>query len=87
MHEWKLSRALVREIARAAALNNASRVLSVRLRAGPLAGISPDHLREQFRIAALGSVAEGAALHIVLSDDLKSNATTGVVIESLELAD
>lgn len=87
MHEWKLTRALVRDVARAAALNNASRVLSVRLRAGPLAGISPDHLREQFRIAALGSVAEGASLDIIVSDDLNADAATGLIIESLELAD
>jgi len=87
MHEWRFAHSLVTDIARAAALHDAIKVLTVKIRVGPLAGISPDHLREQFRIAALGSIAEGASLEIAISDELSGNEATRVVIESLEVAE
>ncbi|HEU4343975.1 MAG TPA: hydrogenase maturation nickel metallochaperone HypA [Candidatus Binatia bacterium] len=87
MHEWRLAHSLVTDITRAAALHDAIKILTVKIRVGPLAGISADHLREQFRVAALGSIAEGASLEIVISDGLNGDEATRVVIESLEVAD
>jgi hydrogenase nickel incorporation protein HypA/HybF len=84
MHEWGLTRALVREIARAAAREGEEKVLGVKVKIGALSGISPARLREQFVIVAAGSVAEGAALEVEISDDVFAPQSDSVVLETLE---
>jgi Zn finger protein HypA/HybF involved in hydrogenase expression len=80
-------RTLVREVAARAVSAGAVKVSSVRIRLGVNAGIDPERLREQFTIAAMGSVAEGALLEIGVVSDVPGGEGNGVFIESLEILD
>ncbi len=64
MHELSLAEALVEEIERIAARENALRALRVTLRVGALSGADPEALRFAFPVAAEGTVAAGAELAI-----------------------
>lgn len=70
MHEHSLLRGLMNQIEALARQHGAARVTVVRLKLGPLAHIEPDHLREHFVDAAVGTAAEGARLEIESTDDL-----------------
>ena len=85
MHEWGLTRALVRHLTRAAAVHGAVRISSAKVRISALAGVAPEHLRAQFAIAAAGSVAEGARLQIDVVSDLTQSHPDGIYIESIEI--
>ena len=86
MHESGLTRALVREIVRAAAREGATKVVRAKVRIGALAGISPDHLREHFIIAARGSVAEDASLEVEMAAEDQEPHANGILLETLEFA-
>ncbi|MBM4269392.1 MAG: hydrogenase maturation nickel metallochaperone HypA [Deltaproteobacteria bacterium] len=87
MHEMSLLRDLMRKIDRVAAEHGSRRVRAVRLRLGALAHISPDHLREHFRWAAAGGIAEGAALTIEVSSDVDEPGAQSILLESVEVED
>src|SRR5262245_30896032 len=83
MHEMSLLRGLIKQIDAIARDHASERVTAVRLKLGPLAHIEPDHLREHFVEAAVGTVAESATLEIGTSDALHERTlASGDVDES-----
>jgi hydrogenase nickel incorporation protein HypA/HybF len=75
MHESSLIPDLMEKINQVARDNGAQKVVAVELEVGAMAGISPDHLREHFDEAAVGTPAEGAELRITVAEDpLSENA-------------
>ena len=73
-------RGLIKQVLAIAKQHNARHIISVRLKVGPLAHIEPDHLREHFHDAALGTIIEGAKLLIETTDELHD-----LTLESVEL--
>jgi hydrogenase nickel incorporation protein HypA/HybF len=65
MHELSVAQALVEQIEYIVREQRASAATRVRLRIGPLSGVVADLLASAFPLAAAGSVAEAASLHIV----------------------
>lgn len=84
-HEYSLLADLLRKIEEISRTHGRRRVASVTLRLGALAGISPGHLREHFEHAALGTVAAGAQLHILTSEEVGSRHALDLVLDSVEL--
>jgi hydrogenase nickel incorporation protein HypA/HybF len=64
MHELAVCQALIGQIERVARNHHASRVLSVTLAIGPLAGVEPKLLEHAYPLAAAGTVAQDARLVI-----------------------
>ncbi len=85
MHESGIIEDLIQKIEAAARENEAKKVLSVDLAIGALAAIEPDHLREHFDIAARGTVAEGAELHMEVSEDPLAPEASSIRVTSFEI--
>ncbi len=68
MHEKHLTENLVRRIEAIAAAEG-GRVTRIDVRLGALSHFTPGHFREHFEDAAVGTLAEGAAVHAELSTD------------------
>ena len=64
MHEMSICQGLLDQVERIAAEQNASRVDSISLSIGPLAGVEPDLLKRAYEVARLQTVAENAELEI-----------------------
>ena len=64
MHEMSICQGLMDQVERIAAEQNASRVDSIVLSIGPLAGVEPDLLTRAYEVARLNTVAEHAELEI-----------------------
>jgi hydrogenase nickel incorporation protein HypA/HybF len=80
MHESSLLTNLMKQIEAISRENGGKRVAVVRLKLGPLMPIDPEHLREHFRDASRGTVAEQARLEIESSEDWHE-----LTLESLDL--
>jgi hydrogenase nickel incorporation protein HypA/HybF len=65
MHELSLAHGIVEQASEAARRANASRVVSVQLRVGRLAGVEAGALRFSYDIATAGTSLEGSRLDIV----------------------
>lgn len=85
MHEQSLMNSLMRQIGTVAAKENATRVISVKVRLGALSHMSSDHFREHFDEAARGGIAEKANLEIELSSDESDPNAMEIMIESVEV--
>lgn len=86
MHEFSLMSDLLKKIESIARDCSAERVTAVTIKLGALAHITPDHFREHFETAIIGSVAEGAVLNIKqLTDDKDPNAQD-ILLESVDIA-
>jgi hydrogenase nickel incorporation protein HypA/HybF len=85
MHERALMTDLMREIEGVARADGATRVTRVSVSLGALSHFTQEHFREHFVDAAHGTLAEGAVVDAVLTDDLADPRATGVVLESLEV--
>ncbi len=70
MHEARTLAALLRRIEALAREHHARRVSAVRVRLGALSHMSPEHFREHFEEASLGSIAEGARVEAEESAEL-----------------
>jgi len=66
MHELQICQALLGEVAALAGARNASRVTDIHVGVGPLSGVEADLLRNAFPIAAAGTAANSARLHLRL---------------------
>ena len=64
MHELAVCQGLLRQVERVAADNGARSVERILLRVGALSGVEPPLLERAFEIARMGTLAEGAELHI-----------------------
>jgi len=85
MHEASLMRDLMSRITTIADAENACRVVGVQVWLGALSHMSREHFAEHFVEAAAGSLAEGAALKITLSDDTTDPKAQEIILEGLEL--
>lgn len=85
MHETGIVRDLVRRIAAAAQNAGADRVSGVVLWIGALSQFAPAHFREHFDEEARGTIAEGAALTIEMSEDLAHPHAQDVMMQSVNL--
>jgi hydrogenase nickel incorporation protein HypA/HybF len=85
MHETALVRDIVRRIDDFARATNACRVTGARIWLGALSHVSPEHFRAHFAIAAKDTLAEGAMLHIELSEDRDDPHAQHVRLECVEL--
>ena len=85
MHERALMNDVMRKIAEVAQEGEATRVTRVEVRLGALSHFTPEHFREHFRDAALGTVAEGAEVDAFVAEDILDPRARDVVLESVEV--
>ena len=85
MHETGIVRDLVARLQQAARDASAERVRGVCVWLGALSQFSPQHFREHFDDEARGTLAEGAELRIVASDDVTDSNALYVMLQSIEL--
>jgi len=87
MHEKALMDDLMARILTVAESEGGVRVVRIRVHLGALSHFTPAHFREHFDDAARGTLAEGAAVEADLGTDVTAPNATGVVLESVEVAD
>jgi len=85
MHEASLMRDLMQKIFKVAAEGSARNVTSVRVWLGALSHMSPDHFREHFETASLGTIAENAALKFETSTDIGDSNAQDIVLLGIEV--
>lgn len=64
MHELSIAQALIEQATAAARSEGGTRILSVGVAIGDMAGVDPEALEFAFPVAAAGTIAEGATLAI-----------------------
>jgi len=84
MHEKHLTEDLVRKLESLAA-DEGARVIRIRVRLGALSHFTPEHFREHFDAAALGTLAEGAEVQAEIDPDPTAPGAQGVLLETVEL--
>ena len=85
MHEQSLIRALVRQLEEVTAVEHVSHVTVVRVWCGALSHFTPEHFREHFDREAVGTVADGAAVEIEVSDDVTHPDAAGLRLLSVDV--
>jgi len=85
MHETGMIRDLVHRLEAAAREAGTKSIAGADVWIGALSQMSADHFREHFNEAARGTLAEGAALKLEVSDDLDDPKALSVVLQSVEL--
>lgn len=85
MHETGICRDLIRRLECVAHDANAEAISGVKVWLGALSQFSPQHFREHFVDEAQGTLAEGAALDILVSDNPADPDALHVVIRSVDL--
>lgn len=85
MHEFSLIQDLLKQIATVAREHGSTKVTGVKVKLGALAHLSPSHLQEHFAEAAVGTVAEGAQLEVVLNPDEKDEYAQDILLESVDV--
>jgi hydrogenase nickel incorporation protein HypA/HybF len=85
MHETGIVRDLVRQLENVARDAGAVAVSGVEVWLGALSQFTPHHFREHFDDEAKGTIAEGARLDILTSDDPEDSNALHVMIRSIDL--
>lgn len=85
MHERSLIRGLLNKLETLALEEGARAIRTVEVELGALCHMSPAHFREHFDREAPGTVAEGAALHIVENPDIQSGTAASVLLRQVEV--
>ena len=85
MHETGIARDVIHRLEQAARDAGAERVCGVDVWLGALSSFSPAHFRAHFDEESRGTVAQGAALRIVASEDIADPNAQNVMIRSVEL--
>jgi len=85
MHEHALMTDLMRAVLKAAELENARAVLGISVRLGALSHMTPAHFAEHFEDAAAGTIAEGAAIDAIVSDDIHDPFAASVLLLGIEV--
>ena len=85
MHETGIVRDLVRRLESVAKDAGAERVSGVQVWLGSLSQFSPEHFLEHYVDEAKGTIAEGAKLDILTSDDPADPNALHVMIRSVDL--
>ncbi len=87
MHELTLLKGLLSKIEAIAEENNSDRILGVTVKLGALSNISPDHFREHFDQAVVGTMAEGAKLTVRALTDMSDPQAQEIILESVEVSE
>ena len=87
MHETALMKDLVRQVESVVTAEHGARAVAVEIWLGALSHLSAAHFLEHFTAAALGSVADGAALDITVSDDIAHPRAQDVVLRRVDVED
>ena len=85
MHEASLMNDLMRKVQSLSESRGGRRVTAVEVRLGAMRHMSPEHFTYHFEQASAGTVAEGASLNIVESDDLDDPAAQGLLLLGIEI--
>lgn len=85
MHEASLMRSLMGQIETIAREEGAVKVTGVKVWCGAFSHMTAGHFADHFNQAARGSVAEGAALDVTISDDIVDARAQDVLIESIDV--
>lgn len=85
-HELSLMADLVRKVESVAAQEGAAGVTSISVRLGALSHMSPEHFREHWRHAAVGTVAEGAEIAIEAASDPADPHAEEILLQSVTVA-
>ena len=85
MHEASLMKNLMEKVERLARAHGSGRVTGVGVTLGALSHFSPDHFREHFERASLGTVAEGASLEIEILTDISDPRAQDVILASADI--
>jgi len=85
MHEASLMRGLMRKIEAVATAEGAVAVVGVKVWLGALSHLSKAHFAEHFAQAAAGTLAEGAALDVAVSDDTLHPNAQDILLVSVEV--
>lgn len=86
MHEFSLMADLLRKIEQLAKDARADKVTGVKVKLGALSHITPDHFREHFEAAIVGTIAEGATLDVEQSDDQGDPNAQDILLKSVDIA-
>ena len=86
MHETSLMADLLRKIEQLAKEAGADKVIAVKVKLGALSHISPDHFREHFEQAIIGTVAEDAQLNVEQCEDKHAPNALDILLESVDIA-
>jgi hydrogenase nickel incorporation protein HypA/HybF len=86
-HELSLMADLVRKVESVAAQEGAAGVTSISVRLGALSHMSPEHFREHWQHAAVGTVAEGAEIAIEAGSDPGDPHADEILLQSVTVAD
>src|SRR5689334_19462228 len=87
MHEHSLMKDLMAKIAAVVKESQARRAVAVEVWLGALSHMSPEHFTEHYEESAKGTVAEGAELHITLSDDIHDPNAQQILLRNIEVED
>jgi hydrogenase nickel incorporation protein HypA/HybF len=85
MHEHAMIASLLHRIEEIAAAEDARKVVKVSVWLGALSHMSPGHFREHFDREAAGSLAEGAELDCVTSDDIQDPNALNILLQAVEV--
>ncbi|HZS88074.1 MAG TPA: hydrogenase maturation nickel metallochaperone HypA [Chloroflexota bacterium] len=85
MHEATLVRGLTRTIDALAREHQARRVVRVKVSLGALSHLSPEHFREHFTLAAIGTLAESAHLDIETASDVDDPHAQDIVLRGIDV--
>lgn len=75
----------MRELEEVARAEGAARVTRIGVRLGALSHFTPEHFREHFADASLGTIAEGAHVDAVCDEDPADARARDVLLESVEV--
>lgn len=85
MHEQSLMADLMRKILSVSLINGGGKVVSLKVKLGALAHISPEHFMEHFVEAAKDTTAEDARVDIEIETDATDPRAQDIWIDSVEL--
>lgn len=86
MHEKSVMDDLMRKILELAEREEAKKVTKITVKLGALSHMSKEHFKEHFDIAALGSIAQDAAIEAEVSDDINDPHAQTVLLKSIDVA-
>jgi hydrogenase nickel incorporation protein HypA/HybF len=85
VHEASLMVNLMRRIDDIAKADRARRIVGVSVWLGALSHMSAEHFAEHFDHASAGTIAEGAKLDVIVSDDTQDQNAQEIVLKQVEI--
>ena len=85
MHEASLMKNLMKQIDEIARAEKAKAVTEVHVWLGALSHMSAAHFTEHFEESSAGTIAEGAELQVVVSDDIRDPNAQEILLQSISV--